>query len=83
MQTELVLGLMGKLGRAWVGASVVAWVHGVVHGDDVVGELRSFLDKSLLVKDVFLILRDCLTYQCDLRQTYTNHALCSKCEHEY
>ena len=30
-----------------------------------------------------LIWRDFITYQCDLRQMHTNHALCSKCEHEY
>ena len=30
-----------------------------------------------------LIWRDCIVYQCDLRQMHTNNALCSKCEHEY
>ena len=29
----MVLGLSGKLGRAWVGAWVMSgWVHGIVHG---------------------------------------------------
>ena len=35
-----VFWLMGKLGRAWVGAWRGAWVHGMVHGWDKDGGVK-------------------------------------------
>ena len=44
---KIGLGLMGKLGRAWVGAWVGTWLYGWVHGFDVVVMCVVLVSESL------------------------------------